>query len=107
MFEGDGAVFKDVKLCKAADSVGCVISYTCETPDVAAAHATVKEANDPEQENWFPRPGHKCGEEWRLAIGQPIVGTNPLTWASNGMGPSEPEPWQGMLNAFYDDNITS
>eukprot|EP00927_Polykrikos_kofoidii_P065379 TRINITY_DN61134_c0_g1_i1.p1 TRINITY_DN61134_c0_g1~~TRINITY_DN61134_c0_g1_i1.p1 ORF type:complete len:466 (+),score=77.80 TRINITY_DN61134_c0_g1_i1:52-1398(+) len=106
MFEGDGAVFKDVKLCKAADSVGCVISYTCETPDVATAHAAAKEQNDPKQEDWYPVPGHKCGEDWRRAIGEPIVGTNPLTWASNGMGPTEAEVWQGMLKTFYDDNIT-
>lgn len=106
MFEGEKAVFKDVKICKAADSVGCVISYTCECPDTVGTHRSKKENPDKEQEDWYPLPGHKVGEEWRLATAQPIVGTNPLTWSSNGMGPSEPEAWQGMLQLFK-DNVTS
>jgi len=107
MFEGDTAVFKDLKVCKAADSVGCVISYTCETPDVAAAHAAMKESGNAEGEDWYPKAGHKCGDEWRLANGQAIVGTNPLTWASNGMGPSTPEAWLGMVDLYKGNVVTN
>eukprot|EP00928_Gymnodinium_smaydae_P024094 TRINITY_DN19615_c0_g1_i2.p1 TRINITY_DN19615_c0_g1~~TRINITY_DN19615_c0_g1_i2.p1 ORF type:complete len:292 (-),score=44.63 TRINITY_DN19615_c0_g1_i2:177-1052(-) len=104
MFEGDIAVFKDVKLCKASDSVGCVISFTCETPDIADAHGQVKEKG--EFEDWYPQTGHKCGNEWRRAEGEAIVGTNPLTWSSNGMGTGTPEAWLGMLDLCKDNVVT-
>ena len=96
LFEGSTAVFKQIQVCKAAESTGCFISYTLEHPDTAAAH--VKTLDEGKPADWFVQIGHKCGSDWR--VGYPIVGTNPLTWSSNGMGGGTPDKWLGMLQVF-------
>jgi hypothetical protein len=104
LFEGEKAVFKDIKLAKAADSHshhGCYISFTCEVPETVAAHGAIKEAKSENVENiWYGTLGHKCGDEYHRADGVPVVCTNPLTWSANGMGGGAPEDWQGMLKLF-------
>ena len=101
LFEGSTAVFKEIKVCKAAESCGCFISWTLEHPETVASHIKVMEEG--KTGDWFPQTGHKCADKWR--IGYPIVGTNPLTWSSNGMGGGTPEKWLGMLQTL-DGNIT-
>ena len=103
MFEGDSAVFKEIGICKAADSNGCFISWTLEHPDTAAQH--VQSKSEGKDGDWYPQCGHKCGTEWRIAHGEPIVGTHPLTWASNGLGGGAADKWLGMLQMFA-NNVT-
>ena len=98
MFEGSSAVFKEIGLCKAADSTGCFISWTLEHPDTVAQH--VQCISEGKNGDWFPQMGHRCGTEWRIAHGEPIVGTNPLTWSSNGLGGGTADKWLGMLQMF-------
>lgn len=100
LFEGENAVFKDITLAKAADSLGCYISFTLECPDTVAAHGAIKESKVTMETIWYPALGHKCGEEYHRADDVPFVCTNPLTWSSNGMGGGEPDAWQGMLKLF-------
>lgn len=99
LFEGETAVFKQIKLCQSPTDVGCFISWTCEHPDTVKKHGEVKDSKKPG--DWYPATGHKIGEnEWRLAHGEPIVCTDPLTWTSNGLGDPEavPQRWLGMLD---------
>merc|ERR1712216_387260 len=60
--------------------------------------------------DWYPQMGHKLGEaDWRLAHGEPIVCTDPLTWASNGLGDPDLKPaeWRGMLNVLKGGSIAN
>ena len=110
LFQGETAIFKQIQLCTSSTDTGCFISWTCEHPDTVKQHVLNKESKEPEQ--WYPQMGHKVGEsEWRLAHGEPIVCTSPLTWASNGMATSTTseesgteEEWLGMLNVLDGSN---
>lgn len=51
--------------------------------------------------------GHKVGpDDWRIASGEAIACTNPLTWKSNGIegdvdtNGNDVEEYKGMLNLF-------
>lgn len=85
LFRGDKAVFNQIKLCQSATDTGCYISWTCETPDTVKSHNDIKDANT-SYEDWYPQMGHKVGpgeNDWRIAHGEPIACTHPLTWKSN------------------------
>eukprot|EP00750_Incisomonas_marina_P001990 INCI11873.1.p1 GENE.INCI11873.1~~INCI11873.1.p1 ORF type:complete len:541 (-),score=102.48 INCI11873.1:114-1736(-) len=108
LFEGPTAVFQQIKLCRGPTDVGCFISWTCEHPETVKQHTAKKQSKEPG--DWYPQMGHRVGEdEWRIAHGEPIVCTHPLTWISNGL--SEPaegatEDWLGMLNILDGGVVT-
>jgi len=106
LFEGPTEVLKQIKVCRSATDVGCFISWTCEHPDTVKQHGKIKDSKQAGQ--WYRAMGHKIEEnEWRIAHGEPIVCTDPLTWASNGLGDPEakPEEWLGMLNVLANGEL--
>ena len=109
LFKGPKAVFQQIKTCQRPTDVGCFISWTCEHPEEVKQHRANKDSGEPGQ--WYPQMGHKIGEDdWRCPHGEPIVGTDPFTWVSNGLqettgdGAQEHKPpreeWLGMLNVL-------
>ena len=108
LFQGDTAVFKQIKLCQGPEKLGCYISWNCEHPDTAKQHDETKDSKEPG--DWYPQMGHKMMEEnvWRIAHGEPIVCTNPFTWMSNQNDEAYPsEEWMGMLNLLNGSTLTT